>query len=145
MPTGSVIAAKAGTQRRWIVLLAATVAGCAQLNIPTYWPLIPPALPEPRVVNDSADGSAVDLLRTQMMAVHLPVDLKTDNRWTYEIAKDRVLYPAGETPRLEGSAEQVFTFRAEGTGTTSVRFTYRDPAQPQAAPAKTVAFDVVVR
>jgi predicted secreted protein len=125
------------------VLLAVTLAACD--TIPTYWPLVPAAVPDPRVVTDSVDGAAVDLARTQMISIRLPADSQSDNRWTYELGKDPVLYPADLTPRFEDAQTQVFTFRAERPGTTSVRFTYHDPAQPQTPPVKTVAFEVVAR
>ena len=143
-----VVPAKSGTPRRWIVLLAAALAGCSSWGyerLPTYWPIIPRDLPAPAVLSDPIDGSTVDIVRTQMIRVRLPADQKGDNRWTYELGKDRVLFPADLTPRFEDGDTQVFTFRAEGTGTTSVRFTYRDPAQPQTPPARTVALDVVAR
>jgi hypothetical protein len=144
-----VVPAKAGTERRWAVLLAAaTLTACSSTGyktLPTYWPIIPPALPAPAVVSDPIDGSTVDIVRTQMIRVHLPADTKAANEWTYELGKDAVLYPTDDTPRFLDAGTQEFTFRAEGTGTTSVRFTYHDPAQPQTPPARTLAFDVVAR
>lgn len=142
----AVVAAKAGIRRRWSLAVCALVlAGCARLGMPTYWPIIPPDLPPPRVVSDSANGSTVDIARTQMIRVRLAADQDSPNRWTYELGKDRVLYPADITPRFVEPNEQEFTFRAEGEGTTSVRFTYHDPAQPQTPSSKSIAFDVVAR
>jgi predicted secreted protein len=130
--------------RRGVALLAALgVAGCAQLGMPAYSPIIPRGLPAPRVVTEAVDGSTVDIVRTQMISVRLPADSQGDKRWTFELGKERVLYPAGFTPRFEDAQTEVFTFRAEASGTTSVRFIYRDPAQPQTPPARTVAFEVV--
>ena len=126
-------------------LALAALAGCAQLGMPTYWPIIPPGLPAPAVVDDPIDGSTIDVVRTQMIRVRLPADQQSANRWQYELGKDRVLYPTDVTPRFVDTGTEEFTFRAEGTGTTSVRFTYHDPAQPQTPPARTVAFDVVAR
>jgi hypothetical protein len=117
-----------------------------------YWPLFPPDLPPPRVVGEAANGSTVDIVRTQWLLVRLPVERDGVNRWTYDLGKDRILYPSGDTPRSAGPGESdpapdstVYTVRAEGTGTTSVRFVYRNPAEPQSPPAKVVAFDVVAR
>lgn len=143
---GGVVPAQAGTRYRRLLLLGAlALSGCSNLNIPPYWPIIPPDLPPPRIVGDSVDGSTVDVVRTQMIQVRLPADANSANRWTVDFGKDRLLYPAGDTPRYEGPVDQVFTFRAEGVGTTSVRFAYHDPAQPQTPPARSVAFDVVAR
>jgi hypothetical protein len=129
-------------------LLAATLTACGSTGystLPTYWPIVPRALPAPAMVSDAANGSTVDIVRTQMIRVRLPADQQSANRWTYEFGKDRVLYPADITPEFVTPTEQEFTFRAEGTGTTSVTFTYHDPAQPQAPASRTVAFDVVAR
>lgn len=146
-----VFAAKAGTGRRWLaratlITSLALLASCESPRGP-YWPVIPPDLPPPRVVSGDADGTTIDVVRTQWLIVRLPVDAPSGYRWTFELGKDRVLYPSGDTPRnAEGTAAATeFVFRAEGTGTTSVRFLYRNPDQPQSPPAKTLAFDVVAR
>jgi hypothetical protein len=129
----------------------ALVTGCGSPRGP-YWPLFPPDLPPPRVVGEAANGSTVDVVRTQWLLVSLPVERDGANRWQYELGRDKVLYPSGDTPRSPNPGENdaapdstIYTFRAEGTGTTSVRFVYRDPAAPQSPPAKVVAFDVVAR
>jgi predicted secreted protein len=133
------------TTARFCAALLAALCLAACDTIPPYWPIIPPELPAPRVVTDSVDGSSVDLVRTQLIDVRLPADSQSDNRWTFDLGKDRVLYPANVTPRFEDAQTEVFTFRAERIGTTSVRFTYHDPAQPQTPPVRTVAFEVVAR
>ena len=86
-------------------------------------------------------------MRTQWLIVRLPDDTP-GNRWSFELGKDRVLYPSGDTPRDAraangGQPATEFVLRAEAQGTTSVRFIYRNPDQPQAPPARTLAFDVV--
>lgn len=131
-------------------LLAASLAGCAAPynTYGPYWPVIPPDVPAPRLVHGDTAGAPVDVVRTQWVIVRLPDDARSGNRWSYEVGKDRVLYPSGDTPRpapaISGpSTETEFVFRAEGTGTTSLRFIYRNPDQPQAPPAKSIAFDVV--
>ena len=131
--------------RSCVVLIALALAACTQAGLPSYGPIIPPALPAPHVVTDSVDGTSVELQRTQMIDIRLPADAQSDNRWTYELGKDPVLYPANVTPRFEDAHTEVFTFRAERIGTASVRFTYHDPAQPQTPPQRTVAFEVVAR
>jgi len=151
-PQRSVVPAKAGTRRRWFTLPVALasialLASCGSPRGP-YWPVIPPDLPPPRVVSGDADGTTIDVVRTQWLIVRLPADAPGGYRWTFELGKDRVLYPSGDTPRAaEGTAAPAteFVFRAEGTGTTSVRFLYRNPDQPQSPPARTLAFDVVAR
>jgi predicted secreted protein len=118
-----------------------------------YWPVIPPDLPPPRVADAPADGTRVDLVRTQWLLVRLPADPSSGYKWSCELGGDRVLYPSGETPRFEpaaaaggsGTGTTIFTFRADGTGTTSTRCLYRRVGEPAAAPAKVVAFDVVAR
>jgi len=151
---GMVIPAHAGIQRRCFVAfaLAALLAGCTgtYATYGPYWPIIPRDVPPPRLVTGDANGAPIDIVRTQWLIVRLPADAASGNRWSYEIDKDRVLYPSGDTPRpapTDGgpSTEVEFVFRAEGTGTTSLRFVYRNPDQPQAPPARTLAFDVVAR
>lgn len=118
-----------------------------------YWPVVPPDLPPPRVVGEAANGATVDLVRTQWLLVQLPSERDGPNRWTWELGKDKALYPSGDTPRATspGGSEPgagsstIYTFRAEAAGTTSVRFVYRNTDQPQSPPAKVVAFDVVAR
>jgi hypothetical protein len=128
----------------------ALLAGCASGDPRApYWPIVPPDLPAPRVVTGDAEGSTVDVVRTQWLIVRLPADVP-GNRWSFELGKDRVLYPSGDTPRdapavSGGPVATEFVFRAEGTGVTSVRFIYRNPDQPQSPPVKTLAFDVVAR
>jgi len=143
-------AAPARVRVRGLAALAVVglVGACTSAQAP-YWPIIPRDLPPPRLVTGDANGSTVDVVRTQWLIVRLPADLP-GNRWSFELGKDRVLYPSGDTPRdapvPAGAAPAVeFVFRAEGTGTTSMRFLYRDPDQPQATPARTLAFDVVAR
>jgi predicted secreted protein len=132
--------------------LASLLAGCTgpYTTYGPYWPIVPPDLPPPRLVLSDAAGQTVDVVRTQWLIVRLPDDARSANRWSYEVGKDRVLYPSGDTPRPAPTTggpptETEFVFRAEGTGTTSLRFVYRDPGQPQAPPAKSLAFDVVAR
>jgi hypothetical protein len=140
--------ARAVVRSRGVALLglAVLLGGCASPYGP-YWPIIPRDLPPPRLVTGDANGSTVDVVRTQWLIVRLPSDLP-GNRWSVEVGKDRVLYPSGDTPRdaqaVNGGVPAVeFVFRAEGTGTTSMRFLYRNPDQPQAPPARTLAFDVI--
>jgi predicted secreted protein len=128
--------------------LVALVGACSSQYAP-YWPIIPRDLPPPRLVSADANGSTVDVVRTQWLIVRLPTDMP-GYRWTLELTKDRVLYPSGDTPRdaaaANGGAPAIeFVLRAEGTGTTGVRFVYDRPDEPRATPARTVAFDVVSR
>jgi len=128
--------------------VVALLGACASPYGP-YWPIIPRDLPPPRLVTGDANGSTVDIVRTQWLIVRLPADMP-GYRWRVELGKDRVLYPSGDTPRDAQAADGgvpalEFVFRAEGTGTTGVRFLYANADQPQAAPARTVSFDVVAR
>jgi inhibitor of cysteine peptidase len=135
-------------------LLALCVTACGGER-GLYWPVVPPDVPAPRVVDDGAAGSTVDIARTQWILVRLPADPASGYRWSYELGKDRVLYPSGDTPRFEPSpagspagaapGASVFTFRAEGVGTTGARFLYRRVGEPDSQPARIVAFDVVAR
>jgi predicted secreted protein len=151
-----VVPANAGTQRRcfWVALLATALTACSgpYAQMGPYWPIIPRDLPPPRVVGDSANGTTVDVVRTQWLNVVLPGEANSANRWTYVLGgKDEaLLYPSGDTPRYESvvgapGSNAIFTFRAEGTGTTNVTFVYRNRDDPQAAAVKTVSFDVVSR
>ncbi len=151
-PRRSMRAARVRRLRGLAVAAAAVaLAGCAGPRGP-YWPIIPPDIPPPRVVGAAADGSTVAIVRTQWLLVQLPVERDSINRWFSDIGKDRVLYPSGDTPRsiAPGGSDPapgnaIYTFRAEGTGTTSLRFVYRNPESSQSPPVKTVAFDVVAR
>ena len=150
-----VVPANAGTQRRWVlVLLTGTLTACSgpYAQMGPYWPIIPRDLPPPRMVSDSANGTTVDLVRTQWLNVVLSAEANGPNRWTYVLGgkDDALLYPSGDTPRYEAmqgasSGNAIFTFRAEGTGTTNVTFVYRNRDDPQAAAVKTLSFDVVSR
>ena len=141
----------ASTARRCVVLAIACVAlaGCGGPR-GLYWPIIPPDVPAPKLVDQRIDGGSVDLVRTQWLLVRLPVQGGED-RWSYEVGKDANVYPSGNTPRFEtdtaGTRNQIFTFRAEAAGTATLRFAYRD-AEADAAgrpPGRFVAFDVVAR
>jgi len=50
-----------------------------------------------------------------------------------------------ETPMVGAPGDMTFRFRAENTGTTTLEFAYRRPFEPDAAPAKTIRYDVTVR
>ena len=144
------LAARTRCRIRTVAALAlvALVTACSSQYAP-YWPIVPRDLPPPRLVGADANGSTVDIVRTQWLIVRLPTDMP-GYRWTMELTKDRVLYPSGDTPRdaqaANGGAPAIeFVLRAEAIGTTGVRFVYDRPDQPQATPARTLAFDVVSR
>ena len=131
-----------------VLLLAAalcTLAGCGGPR-GLYWPIIPPDLPAPRLVDERANGSSVDLVRTQWLLVRLPLQ-GSDDRWSFDLDRSRNLYPSGNTPRVEtdasGTRNQIFTFRAEAAGTSTLRFDYRTGEAGAQPPARSVSFDVV--
>jgi predicted secreted protein len=128
--------------------LAAAVAGCGGPR-GLYWPVIPPDVPAPRLVDESANGSSVDLSRTQWLLVRLPVDENGPFRWSVERSPGATVYPSGDTPRFEtdvtGTRNAIFTFRAQSRGTSTLRFSYRNPEAPQQPASRIVAFDVVAR
>jgi hypothetical protein len=129
--------------------LAATLllAGCGHLPGP-FWPVIPPDIPAPKLVDESANGGSVALARTQWLLVRLPIEANGPFRWTYEATGDTV-YASGVTPRYEtdaaGVRNEILTFRAEAPGTAKLRFAYRNLETPHLPPARIVAFDVVAR
>lgn len=127
---------------------ALALAGCGGSR-GLYWPVIPPDLPAPRLVDESANGGRVTLQRTQWLLVRLPIEANGPFRWTWEASGDDNIYPSAITPRYEtdraGVRNEILTFRAEAAGTARLRFTYRNLEAPQLPAARTVAFDVVAR
>ena len=137
--------------RRCFILAAPAIAGCAFYDKTTVFvPPIPPA----KSVDATVDGAKVALARTQQLELRLPSNATTGYRWSYVLSGDLMLYPSGVSPMYipdpppEGQTlvgaggTSVYTFRADGIGTTHVKFEYRRPWEgDDGPPAKVIAFD----
>jgi predicted secreted protein len=137
--------------RSGLLVAVSVIAGCAFYDRTTVFvPPIPPA----KSVDATVDGTKVALARTQQLELRLPSNATTGYRWSYVLSGDLMLYPSGVTPvfapdtAAEGQTPvgagglSVFTFRADGVGTTHVKFEYRRPWEGNdVPPAKVIAFD----
>ena len=134
------------------VLLA---PGCAFYDKTTVFvPPVPPA----KSVDASVNGTTVALVRTQQLELRLPGNATTGYRWSYALTGDLMLYPSGVTPVfitdtppqgqtvVGAGGTSVFTFRADGVGTTHVKLEYRRPWEgDDVAPAQVIAFDATAQ
>lgn len=129
------------------VVAASLLAACGAL--PSY-SIIPRDVPAPLVVTAEADTKQVSLARTQQLVVKLEANASTFHNWHYEVANDLVLFPSGDTPVFvpttaddkTGDGMVVYTFRAEGKGATSVKFTYSSSDDKPGEPARALGFQV---
>jgi predicted secreted protein len=141
-------------RRLLIALVPVVVAGCAFYDKTTVFvPPIPPA----KTIDASIDGREVALTRTQQLELRLASNATTGYRWTYALSGDLMLYPSGPTPTFVPDAPpgstlvgaggtDVYIFRADGVGTTHVKFEYRRPWEgDDVPPAKVVAFDATAK
>ena len=138
--------------RRLAALVAvAVLAGCE--TFPTWDnPFKEPPL---AVRLDERDaGAPITLVRNQTLVVTLEANVTTGYRWEAvpgfgpvlsELpTPDYVARPTA-TPVAGAPGEMTFRFRAEKPGTTALELAYRRPFEPEAAPAKTIRYDVTVR
>jgi predicted secreted protein len=135
------------------VACAAAIAGCAADASYRKYTIWRPFVPAPLVLDESVNGSTIHIPRTQTVLVRLSVAPSSGYEWNLAISGDLKFYPSGDTPKYTldsatpdatasaGTAE--YTFRADGVGKTSVRFTYIRPWDEVPVASKVVAFDVV--
>ena len=104
---------------------------------------------------DERNASApVTLQRNQTLVVTLEANVTTGYRWeavpgyapvlAQQPTPDYFARPS-ETPLAGAPGDMTFRFRAENAGTTTLELAYRRPFEPNAAPAKTIHYDVTVR
>lgn len=148
-----------GSTRQALIGLIATVGlltGCGDdaedpvvggidsttITLPTTAPLsMPEQVPEPVTVEQSANGSTVRLTAGQRLIVRLR-DPSLTERWAAVDLGEGVLATDG-TPRADGDAT-VWTFRAVGSGQTTVRFAYAPATEPPIDPAPIFTVEVTV-
>jgi len=99
-------------------------------------------------------NAPVTLQRNQTLVVTLEANVTTGYRWEAVQGYAPVLtqlptpdYSArpSETPIVGAPGDMTFRFRAENAGKTTLDLAYRRPFEPDAAPAKTIHYDVTVR
>jgi predicted secreted protein len=135
------------------VACAAALLGCAADASYRKYSIWRPNIPAPMVLDESVNGSTIHVPRTQTVLVRLPAAPSSGYDWNLALGGDLKFYPSGDTPKSTidstapdataagGTAE--FMFRADGVGTTSVRFTYIRPWDENPVASKVVAFVVV--
>ena len=130
--------------KRWLLAvgLALLLNGCA----PSLFPV---EMPVTASLSDS--GGTASLVTYQPLVVRLPTNPSTGYVWSYAVAGDDVLRldtVTGEAPAPDGMVGvpglEVWSFRAQGTGTAVLTFVYARPWEKNALPAKTFTLRVEV-
>ena len=130
--------------KRWLLALglASFLSGCA----PSLFPV---EMPVTASLSDS--GGTASLIPYQPLVVRLPTNPSTGYVWSYAIAGDDVLRldtVTGEAPAPDGMVGvpglEVWSFRAQGTGTAVLTYVYARPWDKNALPAKTFTLRVEV-
>ncbi|MEN9879637.1 MAG: hypothetical protein RIQ55_283 [Pseudomonadota bacterium] len=130
--------------KRWLLAvgLALLLNGCA----PSLFPV---EMPVTASLSDS--GGTASLVPYQPLVVRLPTNPSTGYVWSYAVAGDDVLRldtVTGEAPAPDGMVGvpglEVWSFRAQGTGTAVLTYVYARPWEKNALPAKTFTLRVEV-
>jgi len=112
----------------------------------------PPAV-EMGELENAADGTSITIKRGGELTVRLDARLSTGFQWQGPTAVAPVLAPIGQPvymnkaddPRnLSQGGFNVFRFKGEQPGTTTLQFNYKRPWEANVAPAKSVRYTVVV-
>ena len=131
--------------KRFVVFLGATLAltGC-----------LPPSLFQtemPVTASLSDSGGKASLVPHQPLVVRLPANPSTGYSWTYSITGNDVLRLEsvnGEAPAPNGMVgvpgDQVWSFRAQGSGRAVLTYVYERAWEKNAPPAKTFTLTVEV-
>lgn len=116
---------------------------------------LPPSLFQsemPVTASLSDSGGTASLIPEQPLVVRLPANPSTGYSWSYTVTGDEVLRldsVSGVTAapnRMVGSpGEQVWSFRAQGTGRAVLTYVYTRPWEKAMPPAQTLTLDVVVK
>lgn len=133
--------------KRWLtaVALAGTLLGaCASAPLP-------PAVKMAELDN-AKDGTRVVLERGGELKVLLDTNLATSLQWDMPAKVAPVLSPIGQGIYVGKGAVRdihlggmnIFRFRAEAPGTTTLEFAHRRMGEPTAVPAKTIHYVVIV-
>lgn len=130
--------------KRWMLALAVTslLGACA----PSLFPV---EMPVTASLSDS--GGTASLIPYQPLVVRLPANPSTGYSWTYTVSGDDVLRldtVSGEAPAPNGMVgvpgEQVWSFRAQGSGRAVLTYVYTRSWEKNAPPAKTFTLKVEV-
>src|SRR5574343_1444999 len=105
----------------------------------------------PVSASKSEPGSVVSLLPYQPLVVRLQSNPSTGYGWSYYVSGDDVLRldsVSGEAPAPNGmvgvAGEEVWSFRAQGSGRAVLTYVYARSWEKDAAPEKTFTLTVVV-
>jgi inhibitor of cysteine peptidase len=130
--------------KRWFLALgiATLLSGCAPSLFPTEMPVT-------ASIGDS--GGTASLIPYQPLVVRLPSNPSTGYVWSYVVTGDEVLRLdtiTGEAPAADGMVGvpglEVWSFRAQGSGTVVLTYIYARPWEKNALPAKTFTLKVQV-
>lgn len=103
-------------------------------------------------LDNATDGTRVVLARGGEVKVLLDTNLATSLQWDMPAKVAPVLAPIGQGIYVgKGSVRDVhlggtniFRFRAEEPGRTTLEFAHRRMGEPNAAPSKTLRYEVIV-
>ncbi len=111
--------------------------------------LFPTEMPVTASIGDS--GGTASLIPFQPLVIRLPSNPSTGYVWSYVLAGDDVLRldtVTGEAPAADGMVGvpglEVWSFRAQGSGTAVLTYIYARPWEKNALPAKTFTLKVQV-
>ena len=112
--------------------------------------LFPVDMPVTASLSDS--GGTAALITYQPLVVRLPSNPSTGYVWSYVVTGDDVLRLdaiTGEAPAANGMVGvpglEVWSFRAQGTGSAVLTYVYARPWEKNALPAQTFTLKVEVR
>lgn len=126
--------------------LAVALAAC------TTAPPVPPAV-QMGELDNAADGTVIAIKRGGELKLLLDANITTGYQWQGPAAVAPVLSPIGNPiyigkgndPRNTGSGGvNIFRFKAEQPGTTTLQFDYKRAWEANVSPVKTVRYTVVV-
>ncbi|MFM8502051.1 MAG: protease inhibitor I42 family protein [Fluviibacter sp.] len=125
-----------------VLLSAISLAGCA----PSLFPV---EMPVTASLTDS--GGTASLIPYQPLVVRLPANPSTGYVWSYAVAGDDVLRletvsgeSAGANGMVGAPGEQVWSFRAQGSGLAVLTYFYARPWEKNTPPAKIFTLKVQV-
>jgi predicted secreted protein len=105
---------------------------------------------EPLVLVERDAGPLIEVASGQTIVIRLGSNRSTGYRWTLASSSDRALTPIGEPLYSAGGGVgaggvEAWSFLATQQGQHELRFEYRRPWEPMAAPAKSLTYEIAVR
>jgi inhibitor of cysteine peptidase len=113
-----------------------------------------PSFPNEVQLTETDADSTVRLAQGGQLIVALASNPTTGFSWSVGEASDATLVLQGEpqyapagstTPVVGAGGTEIFTFRAEGSGSAKLVLVYRRPFEPSAAPERTFSVTVEIR